>query len=186
MEQGSMKEEKLKIKIFTFLVIFIVVTTVIICIAIYTYNIYKIKDNISSNNERFDALDVNVYSEKKPENKPSISGTQNIKYENGVKTNISDNLNKDRISGDYSFKNISLKSDTNGTTFTASITCLSKRQTSEKYVEIRLFNNEGKFVSILSGYIPKLDLGESVDVVYKSTSDLSNAYDMEIIIKDKI
>lgn len=186
MEQGRLKKENLKIKIFTFLVVFIVIITVTICIVMYIYNINQIKDNIASSEKNSDILNVNVYEGANPENKPSISGNQNIKYENGVKINISENINKDIIVDDYSLKNISLKSDGNGTTFTASITYLSKRQTSEKYVEIKLYDNNKRLASSLSGYIPKLKLGESIDVVYKSTSDLSNAYDMEIIIKDKI
>lgn len=183
MKNNHLNKEKNKINIFTILVVMIVISTIIICVIMYISNLNKVKNNRINKYDNFDILDVKVYENANPIDKPSISGIENIKYENGIKINVSEKINKDIIVGDYSFKNISLKSDSNGTSFSTNITYISKKETSEKYININFYDNNNKFVSTLSGYIPKLELGQSVDVVYKSISDLANAYDMEIILK---
>lgn len=181
MKKDYHNKEKAKIKIFTILIIVIVILTVVFCIISYFSNLNKIKENIESDSDNFDILDIKIYEDANPNDKPSISGIENIKYENGTKINISEKINEDKIVGDYSFKNISLKSDSNGTTFSATITYVSKKQSEENFIKIKFYDSNHNFVSTLSGYIPKIEFGKSVDVLYKSTADLSNAYDMEIV-----
>lgn len=170
---------KMRIVIFIIISILIIIATIIVVIAFSNRtsnnNSEIINENDSKNNY------INIYSNS--ENKPSISGEENVKIENGVKINKSDKISRQRKVGIYIFDDIKLQKNSNGTVLTAKVSTTSEKKEGGKDFVINFYDKEEKLVSKMNIYVGYIKQGETINLRAESTSDLSNAYDMEIAEK---
>lgn len=166
--------------IFFIIVAIIVVTTIIIIVV----KINNKNSNIQLTDDPTQGLSLNNVNENAtPESMPSIGGEDNIKIQDGVKVNKSEKILSEKKFDIYTMTNINLEATSSGTTLTASVSATSEEKISGRDITIKFYDNTGKFVSMMNSYIGQIRPGETIDFRAESTSDLSNAYDMEIILK---
>lgn len=173
-EKNFKVNNKKRMVIFGIIAILIVIATIIIVMVFA---------NKAGNNDLIDEIDnennyVNPYSD--PENKPSISGEENVTIENGVRVNNSDKISQQRNVGIYKFDNIKLQADSSGTVLTAKVSTTSQKKEGGKSFIISFYDKEQNLVSKMNIYVGYIKQGETIDLRAESTSDLSNAYDMVI------
>ncbi len=166
--------------IFFIIVAIIVVTTIIIIVV----KINNKNSNIQLTDDPTQGLSLNNVNENAtPESMPSIGGEDNIKIQDGVKVNKSEKILSEKKFDIYTMTNINLEATSSGTTLTASVSATSEEKISGRDITIKFYDNTVKFVSMMNSYIGQIRPGETIDFRAESTSDLSNAYDMEIILK---
>lgn len=169
------------------LIIFFVIVFVIVILTILLVLISnKLKSNNNVDNDvNIDSIDnidfVNPYMES--DDKPSIAGNENINVENGIKTNNSNKISEERNVGIYKFSDIKIQSNSNGTVFTAKVSTSSSNKESGKDFIINFYDNDGKLVSKMNIYVGQIKPNETFNLRAESTSDLANAYDLEIVEK---
>lgn len=182
------KEEKINDKkrliIFFVIAALIIVTTVILVIV---SNKLKRSNNINGdknvdsieNNSNFDY--VNPYIDSN--DKPSIAGNENININDGIKTNNSEKISEERNVGIYKFSDIKIQSNSNGTVLTAKVSTNSSKKENGKDFIINFYDNDGNLVSKMNIYVGQIKQNEIFELRAESTSDLANAYNLEILEK---
>lgn len=174
-KQKSKKQGETRVIVFTAIVAIIVIVTIIIIVV----NVNK-KNNVDQK-EPDSQISENIGNpDAKPEDKPSISGNENVNVVDGVKVNNSSKISSDKTFGKYKFTNIKLEATSTGTVLTAKVSSSSASKIAGKDIVIKFYNNSGTLVSMMNAYIGQIKPGETIDFRCESTSDLSNAYDMKI------
>ncbi|MEG1705466.1 MAG: FxLYD domain-containing protein [Clostridia bacterium] len=155
-------------------IVIIVITTVIIVI-----NINKGKEKVPNNGGN--NVETPKVEEKDPETKPSIDGNENISESNGIKVNKSEKMKESKKIETYTISNAKITYSNGKTTFTADVTSTSTTKLAGIDVKIKLLDKSGKYISALSAYIPQVKPGETQILSASSSSDLTNAYNYEIV-----
>lgn len=170
--------DKRRMVIFWAIVAVIVVATIVIIIALNS-NGNKVPENNVANNTVEGPI---VNPDAKPDDKPSIGGSDNVETNGGIKTNVSSKIKEDQKYKTYTISGISISyQQGSGTTLTAKVVSSSTEKIAGVDVKFKLYDKTGKYISALSAYIPQIKPGETADIVARSTSDLSNAYSLEIV-----
>ena len=100
----------------------------------------------------------------------------------GVKINISEKLNANKKSSEFSISNIKLTEKDNDTLLEGVITNISGHDIlEEKTIKIKYVDDNGEELGIIYAVIMPLKKGEATALITSATSDYSNAYDFIII-----
>ena len=100
----------------------------------------------------------------------------------GVKINISEKLNANKKSSEFSISNIKLTEKDNDTLLEGVITNISGHDIlEEKTIKIKYVDDNGEELGIVYAVIMPLKNGETTALITSATSDYSNAYDFMII-----
>ena len=102
----------------------------------------------------------------------------------GVITNISPKLSKERKLDDYKISNISLTKETNGITrFSADVTNKTDRNLGSTKIEVVLLDKKGNELGRIPGVIIATKPGETIEVRTEINQDFVSAYDFKIVKK---
>ncbi len=100
----------------------------------------------------------------------------------GVKINVSEKLNTDKKSSEFSISNIRLTEKDNDTLLEGTITNISGKDIlEERTIKIKYVDEKGEELGIVYVVIMPLKNGETTALITSATSDYSNAYDFMII-----
>lgn len=182
-EKSKVKNNKARVGIF-YVVIALIVISIVVLIALGIVKLFNKNDNnvVEGNKQIIDGESVNP--DAAPENMPSIAGNSNVNEVNGVRINNSVALKSDKKFGEYVFSNISLEAASGGTVLTAKVTAPNATEKlTGRDVVINFYNKDGKLISIMNAYIGQIKPGETLEFRAESTSDLANAYDIDIVTK---
>ena len=174
-KQGAIKRET----VFFIIVAIIIIATILIVIFNNrgnTNNTQQVEDNKTN-------LEAEVNPDAVPESNPSIGGVDNVEEINGQKVNTSSKLKESKTVGVYTFSNISMANGTTGTVITATITSTVTQKTAGRDATMKFYDSTGKLVSQMETYIPQVKPGETTMFRTETSSDVSNAYDFEIVLK---
>ena len=103
--------------------------------------------------------------------------------ENGSKVNTSEELRKVKTIEGLEIRNISLVENNNVSQLVFNITNQNNKTLGGFQVDIIVKDKEGKKIATIGGYIDKVKPSETIQLYASATSDLANAYDIEIIKK---
>lgn len=181
-EKKKAKNNKARMGVF-YVVVALIVIAIIALIVLGIVNLFNKNNNVVDENKQIiDGESVNP--DAAPENMPSIAGNSNVDEVNGVKINNSVALKSDKKFEEYIFSNISLESASGGTVLTAKVTAPdATEKLTGRDVVINFYNKDGKLISIMNAYIGQIKPGETLEFRAESTSDLANAYNIEIVAK---
>ena len=112
--------------------------------------------------------------------RPSIEGDKYVAESNGVKVNTSSKLTQDKTFGIYTFSNIRINTDSEGSVILANVSANSSTKTEGKTITIKIVDEQGKTVATLGGYIGQIKPGETNSFRAETTTDITNAYDFII------
>lgn len=175
-KKGAIKRET----VFFILVAIIIIATILIIV--FMNNGKKGKNNNVVEDPKA-GLEADVNPDATPDTNPSIGGTDNVEEINGEKVNTSNKLKQAKTVGVYTFKNISMTNGSTGTVITATITSTVTEKTSGRDATMKFYDKSGKLVSQMETYIPQVKPGETTTFRTETSSDVSNAYDFEIVLK---
>ena len=100
----------------------------------------------------------------------------------GVKINISEKLNANKKSSEFSISNIKLTEKDNDSLLEGVITNISGHDIlEERTIKIKYVDDNGEELGIIYAVIMPLKKGEATALITSTTSDYSNAYDFIII-----
>lgn len=173
-KNGAIKRET----VFFILVVLIIVATILIIV--FMNNSKKESNKVDDSKTK---LEADVNPDALPETNPSIGGVENVEEINGQKVNTSSKLKENKTVGVYTFSNISMSNGSTGTVITATITSTVKEKTSGRDATLKFYDKSGKLVSQMETYIPQVKPGETATFRTETTSDVSNAYNFEIVLK---
>ena len=97
------------------------------------------------------------------------------------KTNTSDKLKENKTLGSLEIKDIELTTENNVTTLMANVVNNGDRVDGDYMVTINFFNDTGRNIMDIMGYINKVEPGEITLLYATTTTDFANAYDFEIV-----
>ena len=165
------KSDKNYIKIINLLIIIFV----IVGIAIYVSNGIKKKEpeNKSYNN-----------TEEMKEKAPLIDmkNTDNAKIENGEKVNVSDNLKKDKELNGLKITNITLKTESGISKFTATVENTLEEDFTKKIVNLKFKKSDGSDLANVETIIPTIKAKQTGKISASTTADIANADDVGLSI----
>ena len=176
-----MKKNKINRNRLFAIIIVIVIILCIITIALLTKqkDTSKNKDNNDSNNNV-----VTGETEYEPvyENIIDTSKTENVKIENNIKINVSEELLKDKDFENMKITNIKLVSygNTGVTGFTAKVENTSNADFDGCNIDIKFYTKDGSEISTLKGIIDKIAAGQTTEIGAYTGEDLANAYSCTI------
>lgn len=173
-KNGAIKRET----VFFILVALIIVATILIIV--FMNNGKNESNKVDDSKTK---LEADVNPDALPETNPSIGGVENVEEINGQKVNTSSKLKENKTVGVYTFSNISMSNGSTGTVITATITSTVKEKTSGRDATLKFYDKSGKLVSQMETYIPQVKPGETATFRTETTSDVSNAYNFEIVLK---
>lgn len=151
------------------IIVAIVIIATIIVISVMNGNKNKGEGNQATPNNTVQATE-----------RPNIEGNEYVKEENGLKTNTSDKLKENKKYENYTFTNIRLQTDTNGSVLLADVTTSASQKQEGKQVTIKFVNKEGKEIAKIGAYIGQIKPGETKTFRTETTTDITNVYDFII------
>lgn len=112
--------------------------------------------------------------------RPTIAGTEYVGEKDGVKINTSEQLKQTKTYGSYTFSNIRIETDANGSVILADVTTSEATKQPGKEITINILDNQGNVVETIGAYIGQIKPGETNSFRTETTTDITNAYDFEI------
>lgn len=103
-----------------------------------------------------------------------------VKVENGVRTNTSDAFSKTRQLDGLEISNIQLTERDGVSVILADVKNTTDKENGNFGVNIKVLNKEGSEIISISGFIDKVEPGQTVQLNTSATADFANAYDFEI------
>ena len=158
-----MKEKKKYLILGTILVILIVIIVAVILVTNYQKQ--------QKNNQTVDQSKINLNDAGKIEN---------IEVKGDTKTNISEQLLKERTFNGLTIKNISLKSVKGTTTFRAKVVNETENIYETQEIKIILKDKNGQEYGTINGLIEEIQPHGERTIDASISIDLSNAYDFTI------
>ena len=158
------------------LVIAIIVILVLAIIWIVTRN------KGDNNGTQTDSSQTQTASQKEEKNEDYSGPLTETK--DGVISNISPKLSKERKLDDYKISNISLTKESNGITrFSADVTNKTDKNLGSTKIEVVLLDKKGNELGRIPGVIIATKPGETIEVRTEINQDFVSAYDFKIVKK---
>ena len=111
---------------------------------------------------------------------PSINGTKYVSEQNGVKVNTSSKLKEIKQYDIYTFSNITIETNTNGSVIQATVKSSLDKKTEGRTIKIKILDDQGEIVAELGGYIGQINPDDSITFKAETSTDITNAYDLII------
>lgn len=105
------------------------------------------------------------------------------KQENGIKLNISTELNKVKRLDNMEISNIQLINQGDQSILTADVKNVGNSTINLTVISIKILNKDKKVVGILEGLIDHIEPNETTQLNVGTQDDIANAYDFEITKK---
>lgn len=109
-----------------------------------------------------------------------MTATDNAKVENGVKTNTSSDLAKEKTVEDLTLSDIQLMAENGISNFTATVKNNANTDFAGGVATIVFTNQDGSTYAEFDVYIPEVKAGETNTINASTTADIINAYDFTI------
>ncbi len=111
----------------------------------------------------------------------AIEGSENVKKNGDVKTNVSKALKDDKRYGIYTLSDISIESVNGLGKLTAMVSANTSERVEGKVVRVQFLDKSGNVLGDMAAYIPQINAGEKKKLEAKSTTDFANIYDFKIV-----
>ena len=159
----------------------IIILILIIVIVVSTIFIIQNKDkaNESQNNNE----DAYIEDAESQYGLIDMNNTENVKIENGVKSNISENLAKDKSIDGIEMTDIKLFAQEGISDFSATVKNNTGKDFAGGVATVKFINKDGSEYATLEVYVPELKNGNSNSINAATTADITNAYDFTITKK---
>ena len=158
-----------------------ILAIIIVLIVIFVVGLGKKEEQPTQQNtlQGSEAL-LNSEDEALSTTRPTIEGTDYVSEQDGIKVNTSSKLLEEKKFEIFTFSNIRIETDAEGSAIIADVTANSTEKTEGKIITINILDVDGKVVSTLGGYIGQIKPGETNTFRAETTTDITNAYDFEI------
>ena len=114
-----------------------------------------------------------------------MTATDNAKVENGVKTNTSSDLAKEKTVENLTLTDIQLMAENGISNFTATVKNNAKTDFAGGVATVIFTNQDGSTYAQLDVYIPEIKAGETNSINASTTADIINAYDFTIELQSE-
>ena len=164
--------------------IFMVVIGVVLVIAVIVCVVFAFKGKPEKNevdNTNTNVEDISEPQEEKLDGQIDYSKNENVKIENNIKENVSEALLKEKKFEGMKVKDTKLTASEGTTKFITKIENTSSVDFVAQKVVIVFKNKDGSEFERLDTYLGDIKVGGTAEIDATTTSDLSNAYDFEVI-----
>lgn len=151
-----------------------IILVIIIIISIISVVIIK-KQNIN-NQENNEIIENRQYNSGLID----MNNTENVKIENSLKENISENVLKDRTLEGLEINYIKLYAQDETSYFSALVKNNTGTDFTGKVAKISFINKDGNIYDDLEIYIPSIKNEDMTQINSATTADITNAYDISI------
>jgi len=166
---------------------FIIIIGVVIVIAIIVCIMFAFGGKSKDNDGVTDNQTTNTEEGNTESTEPQIDGqidytkNENVKINNNVKENNSQALLKEKTFEGMKVKDIKLTASEGTTKFLANVENTSSTDFVAQRVVIVFKNKDGSEFDRLDTYLGDIKVGAKAEIDATTTSDLSNAYDFEVV-----
>lgn len=182
MKKGKKVDMKKRDRMIVTAIIAVIIIAIIVCIVVLA----NPKDNNNSTNgntQNGSSQTSNNSSEEIPQDVGQIDYTnkENVVIKGKVKENNSKALAKEKDFKGMKVKDIKLTASAGVTNFLATVENTSANDFVGQKIVIVFKNQDGSEYERLDSYLGDIKVGGNLEIDATTTSDLSNAYDFEII-----
>ena len=104
--------------------------------------------------------------------------------EDTTKVNISEKIKEEKKISNLVISDIKIEEVDNVSKFTANVKNNGNYEIKDLILSIKLVNSKNEEITTISGYVGNINPGEVLKLDTQATFDFSNAYDVQITIKD--
>lgn len=169
-------------RMFSIIICAVIVIAIIVCIVFA----FGGKSDNKDNNVNNSSTNQDGNSEQQDEiieidGQIDYTNNENVKINNNVKENNSQALLKEKDFEGMKVKDIKLTASEGTTKFLANVENTSSTDFAAQRVVIVFKNKDGSEFDRLDTYLGDIKVGEKAEIDATTTSDLSNAYDFEVV-----
>lgn len=182
-----MSNKKVDMKKRDRMVVIVIAVTIIVAIIVcvmFAFNGKESNDNTDNSNNNANTTTQggnNQQLENKIDGQIDYSKNENVKINNNVKENNSQALLKEKTFEGMKVKDTKLTASDGTTKFLTKVENTSSSDFVAQKVVIVFKNKDGSEFERLDTYLGDIKVGASAEIDATTTSDLSNAYDFEIV-----
>ena len=162
------------------LIITLIIVGILLCLILLFPMFSKSEVKGSSNNNVSKVESAKGIEENKPEEVYEEFVSKDLK---GNKVNISDEVKKAKIFGNYEITNMQITNDGNQTVFLGTIKNITEEETEMKEIDILMLDKEGNEIGKAGGVIIPLKPNQTSQFNSSSQLDYANIYDFKIVEK---